>query len=167
MILANELIGTILVKETRENAILRRHRYPGPKKIARFEAFMKKVGLPIKFSSETRIQDLINDILARKDIEQSVKDLVKYEMIYLLEAADYFLVGKTGPKTWVHYALNAPVYTHFTSPIRRYPDILVHRQLAAILDKNIEKTKIPTSLIENCNERKLMAKRVSSGCEKV
>lgn len=50
MILANELIGSILVKETKENAVLRRHRYPGPKKIARFEAFMKKIGLPFEFT---------------------------------------------------------------------------------------------------------------------
>lgn len=36
MIMANELVGDVLVKETRENALLRRHKYPGPKKIARF-----------------------------------------------------------------------------------------------------------------------------------
>ena len=121
----------------------------------------------MKFDNETRIQDVVNDILAKDNIKDSIKDLVKYEMIGLLEAADYFIIGKTAPNTWVHYALNAPVYTHFTSPIRRYPDILVHRQLAAILEKNKEKSKIPNELIEHCNERKLMAKRVSNGCEKV
>ena len=136
MILANEQVGSILVRETKENALLRRHRFPGPKKIARFESFMKKIGLPLDFSKNTRIQDIINEIIGKKNIKNSIKELVKYEMVGLLEAADYFLIGKSAPDAWIHYALNSPIYTHFTSPIRRYPDILVHRQLAAILEKS-------------------------------
>lgn len=51
MILANELIGDILVKETGEKALLRRHKFPGHKKIQRFEQFMKSVGVPLKLTT--------------------------------------------------------------------------------------------------------------------
>ena len=88
-------------------------------------------------------------------------------MVGLLETADYFVTGNSEAQSWVHYALNAPVYTHFTSPIRRYPDILVHRQLWSVICGQKDKLKIPAQLIEDCNDKKLQAKRVSSGCEKV
>lgn len=133
----------------------------------RFETFMKKISMPLQMSSGVRVQDQVNEVLAKKDTKQSVKDIVKYEMINLLEAADYFMTGETPPATWIHYALNSPVYTHFTSPIRRYPDIIVHRLLAAILEKKKDIAPVPPQLIELCNEKKLQSKRVSNGCEKV
>ena len=48
--------------------------------------------------------------------------------------AIYFCTGEMPEQHWRHYALNVERYTHFTSPIRRYPDVLVHRQLAAALE---------------------------------
>jgi exosome complex exonuclease DIS3/RRP44 len=47
--------------------------------------------------------------------------------------AQYFCTGEYAPAEFVHYGLAAPLYTHFTSPIRRYADVVVHRFLAAAI----------------------------------
>ena len=51
----------------------------------------------------------------------------------LLQLARYFCSGDVEVSVFHHYALNVPQYSHFTSPIRRYADIIVHRQLVSAL----------------------------------
>lgn len=50
-----------------------------------------------------------------------------------MQQARYFSSGSVSPEDYAHYGLAAPIYTHFTSPIRRYADQMVHRLLAAII----------------------------------
>jgi protein SSD1 len=53
--------------------------------------------------------------------------------------AKYFCTGMIDIAKYQHYSLSVPLYTHFTSPIRRYADVLVHRQLDSILQAGGER----------------------------
>jgi protein SSD1 len=74
-----------------------------------------------------------------------------------MQRAKYFVAGKVPEDHYRHYALNVPLYTHFTSPIRRYADIIVHRQLQSALANESTPPEDAQSLIklaENCNFKK-------------
>lgn len=73
-------------------------------------------------------------------------------------SAEYFASGTLPTPAYSHYGLASPIYTHFTSPIRRYADVLVHRQLSAAvsglpLHAGLQTKDFVEKLLENVNKR--------------
>lgn len=77
---------------------------------------------------------------------QSIQDLklrklVSVIVLKTLQAPKYFCSGSVDIVKYQHYALNIPLFTHFTAPSRRFADIIVHRQLEATLVAGGKKEK--------------------------
>jgi protein SSD1 len=77
-----------------------------------------------------------------------------------MQRAKYFCTGALDINKWGHYALNVPLYTHFTSPIRRYCDLIVHRLLQSALlgETSNYDTDTVSKIAKRCNERKFSSK---------
>ena len=79
-------------------------------------------------------------------------------LVKTMHRAKYIVAGKARQDQFQHFALNLPIYTHFTNPSRRYADILVHRQLeVALSDGSLEFAEDTESLAkvaEACNTKK-------------
>ena len=75
-----------------------------------------------------------------------------------MRRAQYFVAGRVPEDTYAHYALNEPLYTHFANPSRRYADIIVHRQLEAVLSEGPadfpDEVDSLVKTMEHCNHKK-------------
>lgn len=114
---------------------------------------MTALGYEMDSSSSGALQNSlfkVDDAEIRKGMETL--------LLKSMQRAKYFIGGKTAKHLWPHYALNLPLYTHFTSPTRRYTDVIVQRQLEAVLSEGkIEYTEDLENLvktIESCNTKK-------------
>ncbi|XP_065880514.1 DIS3-like exonuclease 2 isoform X2 [Euphorbia lathyris] len=136
MLLANRTAAEIISRAFPDSALLRRHPEPNLRKLRDFEGFCSKHGLALDASSSG------NFYLSLECMKEKLKDdsvLIDILMSYAtrpMQLATYFCSGsmKDNINEWGHYALAVPVYTHFTSPLRRYPDVVVHRTLTAAIE---------------------------------
>ncbi len=136
MLLANkkvaEHIGDVADKKNKKTFVYRVHDRPDLEKLRKFSQFMKKFGRSLNLSSNLKISESLNKLLA--DVKgENIQDMVETLAIRTMAKAEY------STKNIGHYGLAVKFYTHFTSPIRRYPDVMVHRMLADYLEGKASK----------------------------
>ncbi|KAI8619015.1 hypothetical protein BC830DRAFT_1078836 [Chytriomyces sp. MP71] len=129
MLMANMAVAKKISDVFPESAMLRRHEPPKPRPLKQFLEFASEIGYPMDASTSQTFQASFNEIE-----KPEVEDVLRQLAIKPMQRAKYFCTGLLQVSQWIHYALNVPLYTHFTSPIRRYCDLVVHRQLQAALE---------------------------------
>eukprot|EP00536_Pseudo-nitzschia_multiseries_P015552 jgi/Psemu1/218408/e_gw1.908.31.1 len=132
MLLANITVAKKILRHYPTLSVLRRH--PSPNR-AMFEGLISKArcrGFEIDIENSKRLADSLD--AAQLESEPYFNKLLRILSTRCMSPAQYFCSGEFRPMDWHHYGLAAPVYTHFTSPIRRYADVCVHRLLAAAIN---------------------------------
>ncbi|TFK75854.1 RNB-domain-containing protein [Pluteus cervinus] len=133
MLLCNITVAQQIAVHLPEQALLRRHDTPLERRMNIFKDRAERLGYKMDTSSAAAVMkslEAVRDPTARRLLE-----LLSFKAT---QRARYFCAGMLDIAKYSHYALNSPLYSHFTSPIRRYADVLVHRQLEAILQGGAE-----------------------------
>uniref|UniRef100_A0A8C9VKH7 Exosome complex exonuclease RRP44 n=1 Tax=Scleropages formosus TaxID=113540 RepID=A0A8C9VKH7_SCLFO len=158
MLLANISVAQKIYDEFSECALLRKHPAPPPSNYDILSKAAKAKGLVIRTDSAKALADSLD--MAQVEGFSYFNTLLRILGTRCMMQAVYFCSGMDSD--FHHYGLASPIYTHFTSPIRRYADIIVHRLLAVAIGADctysdlMDKHK-QAALCNNLNYRHKMA----------
>jgi ribonuclease R len=155
MIAANEAVAHFM-EEKGFPFIYRIHEPPKKEAIDEFRRFISQLGYKMRKESDhspKEFQRVLSDIKGRPE-ERVVNEILLRSMKW----------AKYSAKNLGHFGLASDGYTHFTSPIRRYPDLIVHRLLKRVLSK--KEVKIPGEVLANKADHLSQRERVAMEAER-
>jgi ribonuclease R len=154
MLLANrsvaEYISKVKINKKPIPFPYRIHDTPDDEKLKPFVAFAKKFGYTFDMHDEAQVAKSFNTLL--KEVKGKPEQHVLEQLGIRTMAKAIYTAENIG-----HYGLGFEHYTHFTSPIRRYPDVMVHRILQECLDKNHKLDREMEEKCRHCSERERAA----------
>jgi ribonuclease R len=162
MLLANKKVAEFIAKKGKGKQkytfVYRSHDSPNLENLGSFALFAARFGYKINMKSDKEIAKSLNYLM--EDVEGKKEQNVLTQLAIRSMAKAIYTTKKTS-----HYGLAFDHYTHFTSPIRRYPDVLVHRLLAAYLNNeksaNEEEYEVAASHSSAMEKRAADAERAS------
>ena len=128
MILAN-VCAAELISKSKIPSIYRSHEKPDPLKIMNLKNFLTSRQIKNNMDSYNTRENLISWMKAAKT--KKIFEVITIQILRSMSLAKY------DPKLSSHFALSLDKYTHFTSPIRRYADLVVHRCIKELISQNI------------------------------
>lgn len=128
MILANESVARRIYRAYPETALLRRHVPPVQSQFERLLRCAASVGVELDTSSNKALAQSLGAVAS-----PGTRNILMMLATRAMTEAEYFCTGAHEASEFYHYGLGSDFYTHFTSPIRRYSDMVVHRLLHAAL----------------------------------
>lgn len=127
MIMANVATARLIEKHEEAGALFRVHEPPSSERLTSFRSFLGELGLTLKGGDDPSTSDyaeVLEQVRERPDAE-----LIQTMLLRSMQQAHYT------PDNAGHFGLALDEYSHFTSPIRRYPDLVLHRAIKALLKK--------------------------------
>lgn len=149
---ANKMIETFMVEanieagrqQIRKNSVLRNHTGFNDRRAKNLEKLLSEIGIDVSLKTKRSFVES----LAR--LAPNIRQKVTSVATYALDSAKYMVLSDDEMDT-SHHGLDIPIYTHFTSPIRRYVDILVHRNLEYLCKEEIDDVDIDDANIDDAN----------------